>query len=714
MKLNPPKISIIVPVYNVEDYVPKCFKSIIDQTYENLEIILVDDGSTDKSGDICDEYAKKDNRMIVIHQENQGLSMARNNALDIASGEYIGFVDGDDWIAPDMYSTLYENATKYEADISMCNFYYVSQSGHLSPYSNENTPEKVLEGIYKISHNIRLSNNCVWNRLYKRRLFDDIRFPERKTFEDIFVMHRLVDNANKIVLSTQCKYYYLLRENGITLSPFNLGHMDNFEAYKERYNYISNKYPSLEKVCKKFIFSSLLWVMGKAYAHNRIENHRDVLLQAIDSVRHHDYLDCGLSIEQMVLLKLLFSDIRKYIIKMNISTRQNNEEIVIIENTIESNEPIANFIGNESFDTDSAISIIIPVYNVGIYLKQCLDSVLSQSLRNIEIICINDGSTDNSLEILKEYEKKDNRIIIISRENKGVAVSRNEGIQIAKGEFVIFMDSDDWYPTKSVLTELYDNAKKNNALICGGSLSIYDNGKTIYGKKETKFKETGFIEYRDYQYSYFFHRFIYNREMLINNNIFFPQYIHYEDPPFLIKAMLTANKFYAIESIVYTHRINHKATNFTDDRIANIFKGLKDCLILSSENCLSRLHTFTANSLINNYFPFSENLLHDTGKLHKLLFELLSFVDYSMIGRNYITRALNFLGQINKKYLDYVGDNTADFFSVFAAYKKILHDRNIYSFLKDDFVSLALKEKSNSLYENEIRFAELYNELMEV
>lgn len=172
MKLILPKISIIVPVYNVENYVSKCIESIINQTYKDVEIIIVNDGSTDKSGDICDYYSKKDARIILIHQENQGLSMARNNALDIASGDYIGFVDSDDWIAPDMYGTLYNNAIEHDADISMCNFYYVSETGECSPYSNENQPIKVLEGIHKIAHNIRLNNDYVWNRLYRRHLFN--------------------------------------------------------------------------------------------------------------------------------------------------------------------------------------------------------------------------------------------------------------------------------------------------------------------------------------------------------------------------------------------------------------------------------------------------------------------------------------------------------------------------------------------------------------
>lgn len=310
-----PKISIIVPVYNVENYISKCLDSVINQSYKNLEIILVDDGSADKSGEICKYYSKKENRIIFIQQEHQGVSMARNTALDIAGGDYIGFIDSDDLATPDMFDTLYNNAIAYDSDISMCNFYYVNQNGEILPYSSENESIKVLEGIYKIAHNIRLSNNYLWNRLYKRYLFDEIRFPRGKVYEDMFVMHKLIDNANKVVLTADCKYYYIRRNNSITLSLFDLKQIDFIEAHIERYDYISSKYPNLEKTSRKFIFLSLLWNMHNAYRDNKIEMHKEALVKIIDRVKCYNYLECGLSAEQKDTLNLLFDDIDAYIIR---------------------------------------------------------------------------------------------------------------------------------------------------------------------------------------------------------------------------------------------------------------------------------------------------------------------------------------------------------------------------------------------------------------
>ena len=307
MNITFPKISIVVPVYNVEAYVSKCIESIMHQDYENIEIIVVDDGSTDTSSKICEQYARSDNRIRLIHQENQGLSMARNNGIDIAAGEYIGFVDSDDWIKPDMYSTLYNNAAEHDADISIGNFNYVMPSGEHIPFANENTGVKVFEGIYKVAHNIRTTNNFAWNKLYRKSLFDNIRFPKGKTFEDIFTMYKLIDAANKIVVSAESKYYYVRRDSSITMSPFNISHLDNTEAYIERYRYISSKYPQLESTCRKQIFTSAIWVMSKLYWTSDKELFNKVSAHIKNMIHEYDYKNCGLSLEYKNRLETYFS-----------------------------------------------------------------------------------------------------------------------------------------------------------------------------------------------------------------------------------------------------------------------------------------------------------------------------------------------------------------------------------------------------------------------
>ncbi len=298
METTTPKISVIVPVYNVEQYVTRCLDSIIQQDMREIEIIVVDDGSTDGSGAICDQYAKVDRRVLVIHQDNQGLSMARNRGIDIARGEYIGFVDSDDWIASDMYSILYENAVREDADLSMINFYYILPVGEYVPFSKEGTGTKVLEGVYKVAHNIRTDNNFAWNKLYRRYLFDDIRFPKGKIFEDIFTSYRLVDKANRIVVSAECKYYYYQREGSISSNAFQVSHLDNIEAHIERHRYISEKYPKLESACRKHIFTSAIWLCGKIFRSAEGEERQEAFQRVRQMIRQYEYRTCGLTAEK--------------------------------------------------------------------------------------------------------------------------------------------------------------------------------------------------------------------------------------------------------------------------------------------------------------------------------------------------------------------------------------------------------------------------------
>ncbi len=207
-------ISIIVPVYKTESYLRKCLNSIVNQTYKNLEIILVDDGSPDNCGKICDEYAARDSRVKVIHQKNRGLSAARNAGLKIATGEYIGFTDSDDWIENDMFETLYLGALKYGTDIAVCGFFYVKGT----QYRELREEHTVLLSREDALHHLLLDNtitNHAWNKLYKRELFDDVCYPEGRTFEDVATTYKLFEKADKIVFLNSSKYYYLQRDNSI-------------------------------------------------------------------------------------------------------------------------------------------------------------------------------------------------------------------------------------------------------------------------------------------------------------------------------------------------------------------------------------------------------------------------------------------------------------------------------------------------------------------
>lgn len=244
------------------------------------------------------------------------------------------------------------------------------------------------------------------------------------------------------------------------------------------------------------------------------------------------------------------------------------------------------------------ISIIVPVYNKELYLAECLNSLLQQSIKDFEIICINDGSTDNSGKILDEYALKDNRIKVFHRKNKGVGKTRNEGILLAKGEFIAFMDADDFYPKKETLENIYNSANENNALICGGSIAYCEENEikvfnTNFYDKKNYFAKNGFIDYQDYQFDYAFYRFIYNREFLVKNKIFFPSYIRFEDPVFFVKAMYLAKKFYALEETTYIYRINCHKFSCSKQVQIDTLRGICDNLDFAKKHKLNKLYKIT-------------------------------------------------------------------------------------------------------------------------
>lgn len=218
------------------------------------------------------------------------------------------------------------------------------------------------------------------------------------------------------------------------------------------------------------------------------------------------------------------------------------------------------------------ISIILPVYNTGTVLTECLDSILSQTLSELEIICINDGSTDSSLTILQSYAVRDSRIIILNQTNQGVAAARNRGMKTAGGEFVAFMDPDDKYLSCDTLEVLYHAAQTNKVQICGGSICyINEKGEeapTLFSKylKGNQFTEDKLIDYADYQFDFSFTRFIYQRALLEEHRISFPAYCCFEDPPFLVHAMQAAERFYSISKITYGYRYLENKSNWTSKK----------------------------------------------------------------------------------------------------------------------------------------------------
>lgn len=275
-------ISVIVPVYNVEKYINRCIDSVLKQTYKNIEIILVDDGSTDDSGKICDEYAKKDKRIVVIHKENGGLSDARNAGIDIATGLYISFIDSDDYVENNYIEILYNSIIKNKTDMAIGSHKVIYDTGTvLEKATGEESvlePKEVLKRIL-YDDGIDLTAN---SKLYKKELFDNIRFPVARLFEDAATTYKLIDVANTISIVSISIYNYIIRNNSITNQKFSSKKMDLIKSTEEMCDYVKNKYPDLEKAANRRLMYAYLSTLSQlAMSKEKFPNEQKIMMHYI-------------------------------------------------------------------------------------------------------------------------------------------------------------------------------------------------------------------------------------------------------------------------------------------------------------------------------------------------------------------------------------------------------------------------------------------------
>ncbi|MCM1103031.1 MAG: glycosyltransferase [Clostridium sp.] len=249
-------ISVIIPVYNVEKYIERCLDSVVSQTYTNLEIILVDDGSTDSSGDICDHYKQKDRRIHVIHKRNGGLSSARNVGLRAAAGDYIAFVDSDDFVHPTMYERMLERLVETDSDMVVSEICKIDK-GELEDFrfpSNEHLQGgyTCLEGrdvFIRLSDEDDIATVVQWNKLYKNSVMRGIEYPDGRVHEDVYVIHKELYNCSKVTYMDTALYYYVQRKNSIMHMETRRMIQDAIDGYLDRIEFMKEKSLDREYNC---------------------------------------------------------------------------------------------------------------------------------------------------------------------------------------------------------------------------------------------------------------------------------------------------------------------------------------------------------------------------------------------------------------------------------------------------------------------------------
>lgn len=672
-----PKVSIIVPTYNVEEYLRECMDSVINQTLKEIEIICIDDGATDNSGKILDDYARKDRRVKVFHNENGGYGKAMNYGLMHANGEYIGIVEPDDYVLPDMFEKLYEEASEKNLDWIKSNFkrFYGEQGDR----DFEEVPLSYEEDIYgrvivpkQEPEILKLTMN-IWTGIYKNQFLRDNQIWFNNTpgasFQDNGFWIQTLTLADRVYFMDE--YYYMNRRDNPNSSIKN---MEKAFCVIEEFKFIDEFLVSHREIREYFIYYYVLCkLVGYIGVFNRSSEQQKILfvLEASEELKKH--MDAG-EIDKNVYgptrwrqLNQIIADPIQFFVddtgktakctpaqKQLVETYEKiaqaqNELIQITDRCREGLDHINNANSNEICDVK--ISVIVPVYNMQNYIAECLDSILNQSLKEIEVICVDDGSTDNSFNTLLRYMKVDKRVRVYGLVNSGSGVARNKALMEARGEYVAFMDADDWYPDEWVLEKLYNKAEEKEVFICGGSMSAYKDGELIEPLDYYLFEEEGMIWYEDYQMDYGYTRYIYNLDFLKKNDICFPDYSRFQDPVFFVKAMIAAEKFYAIPEITYCYRKGHKRIKWSEKQCTDVLCALKELLYISSHKGYLDLYNDLVCRVENEYFEqYARYLCHNSVMVCEAFNQLLTEVESidEILSKLFCYMAANFVIPLRK------------------------------------------------------------------
>lgn len=530
--------------------------SVLSQTYKDFEVLMVNDGSTDGSGAICQDFAERDSRFHYFEKENGGLSDARNYGLDRAKGYYITFLDSDDFLFENYLEKLYQASRLSDSDILIggycrfdgSDFYFYNdhfKSESLISFTSAQAIQ-VLDSMLDVPF---LTFSIACGKLFKRDLFNELRFPYGKYAEDQFLIWKLYMKADKIHVFNNASYVYRMNPSGLS-SVFSLKHLDYIDALEERIRATKD----LEGIDIQHSFNMYDYVLQRMLG--RLEEHQ--FLEDADKVR-----------EKLELVK-------------------QKEYPFLLE------------------QKNDLISIIVPIYNVEKYLRMCLDSIENQTYSNLEVLLIDDGSTDDSGKICQEYVARDSRFRYIKKENGGASDARNFGIDRASGEYLSFVDSDDWL-APTYVEDLYQSAIRTHADTVVAHYTIYneedrhyhvhiwdDYYERTYTGKELVL-ELPSLELNGYI-------FITSWGILFNRRLF--KHIRFPKGKVIEDSWTNYKLFFKSERITYIH----KEIYFHREGIRSVGSSVNEKLLTDVLECLlERLAIYTIKGW--NYSEEKDNVL---------------------------------------------------------------------------------------------------------
>ena len=423
--MNNELISIIVPIYNAEKYLHECLNSIINQSYTNFEVLLINDGSTDSSGMICQEYVERDSRFRYFEKDNGGVASARNLGLERSGGAYITFIDSDDWVEFNYLEVLYTALKENDTDVAISTYKRFAQDDvfYLRSYSKENDEflnigkrnrNSFLEILPKLGE-LDHSFYSISSKLIKREIIGNLLFDEQVSYaEDLNFFFHLYLGVESVVYVRDYTYIYRTHDASTSQNFNELKALHELEIFKRMFQQIE----------KMGITTFQYFRRLKNLVASRIAG-----FPTSKAIREYESF---------------VSEIRERVTYP---------------------QPL--------------ISLVVPIYNVENYLWSCLDSIAKQTYSNIEVLLVNDGSPDDSSSICQEFVAKDSRFRYIEKENGGLSDARNAGIARAQGEFISFVDSDDWIEPTYV-EDLYRAALFNDAEVVVSNYQEFHQERNVY------------------------------------------------------------------------------------------------------------------------------------------------------------------------------------------------------------------------------------------
>ena len=594
-----------MPVYNDEEFIQESLESIFNQTLTDLEVICVNDGSTDNSLAILEKYKSKyDGKIQIFNQENQGSGIARNNAMTYATGEYIAFLDSDDiFIDKTALEQMYNAAINDNVNMVSANLKVIDLNGELIINKNLRrfSEHEILKSEdYGIPYSF-------YKNIFKREFIieNDFKFPDLLRGQDPVFFAEILSKLDKF--STISVDFYALRSAGNNFGKIN--------SFRKKHDYIEH-------------FRQVFEILRNSGFNNLVDEYKQQLF---------------------------------YYLKSPENSEEDKKEIkTIMHDVFKDNELILN--ACDSFFNKIKVSLIIPVYNAEEFLDESINSILNQTLSDIELVCVNDGSKDDSLKMLENFSKKDNRIKIIDQKNQGCGAARNKALENATGDYIYFFDPDD-YLVPDALEKLYENAISNNSDFVIFKIASFRDGEPInYDEPGFEFEKIfNDIDFNNFTFNYrAIKRHVllssfapwtkfYKKEFLDKYDDFrFHTNVAFDDVPFHVQSMLRAKRISYVPEFFYHYRLsNPNSVNNTASNAPDIFK-IVDYVekFLKNENFFNEFREdFIIFKITQLSMYISSSHSEDYFKMVKLAINEMNFLDsdayVSIIKRNNALRRYN-------------------------------------------------------------------------